>query len=246
MKVEERLNRIIEEEGAIYFVLVDPENVNYEGLEKIKDYSDAILIGGSSGICELDYVVKEVKKITKLPTILFPGNVDNISKYADAILYMSLFNSLNPYWIITAPALGALKILKYNLEPIPTAYLCIEPAKKTSVGFVGDIKEIPQNKPKITAMYCLSAKFFGFRWAYLEAGSGAEYPINNETIKMAKKVSGINIIVGGGIKKPEIAYEKVLAGADGIVTGTLVEKDPKMIEKVYDAIKKAGREKKWI
>ncbi|ACX72767.1 geranylgeranylglyceryl phosphate synthase [Methanocaldococcus vulcanius M7] len=243
-KVEKKLNQIIEDEGAVYLTLLDPEEENIEEIaENIKDYADAVMIGGSVGVVNLDNTVKKVKKITNLPIILFPGNVDGLSRYADAVFYMSLMNSLNTYWAITAPTLGSITILKYNLEPIPMAYLCIEPARKTAVGYVGEIREIPQNKPKITAMYCLSAKFFGMRWAYLEAGSGAEYPVNNETISMAKKLSDINLIVGGGIRKPEIAYEKVLAGADVIVTGNLLEEDVKAVEMMYDYIKKAGREK---
>ncbi|ACV24206.1 geranylgeranylglyceryl/heptaprenylglyceryl phosphate synthase [Methanocaldococcus fervens] len=243
-KVEKRLNEIIEEEGAVYLTLLDPEEENIEEIaEKVKDYADAIMVGGSIGVVNLDEAVKQIKKITKLPIILFPGNVDGLSKYADAVFYMSLMNSSNTYWAITAPTLGAITILKYNLEPIPMAYLCIEPAKKTAVGYVGEIREIPQNKPKIAAMYCLSAKFFGMRWAYLEAGSGAPYPVNNETISLSKKLSGINIIVGGGIRKPEIAYEKVLAGADAIVTGNLLEENPNAVEMMYEAIKKAGKEK---
>ncbi|WP_456472480.1 phosphoglycerol geranylgeranyltransferase [Methanocaldococcus sp.] len=243
MKVEKKLNDILEEDGSLYFILLDPEDDIAEIAERSKDYVDAFLIGGSSQIIDLDEKVKEVKKITDKPLILFPGNVDGITKYADAILYMSLLNSTNPYWIITAPTLGALKILKYNLEPIPTAYICVEPAEKTSVGFIGDVKEIPQNKPKIAALYCLSAKFFGMRWAYLEAGSGASKPVSDEMIKLSKKLSNINLIVGGGIKSPEVAYRKVLAGADVIVTGTMLEREPNLAEKFYDMIKKAGREK---
>ncbi len=243
-KVEKKLTQIIEEEGAVYLTLLDPEEENIEEIsEKIKDYADAIMVGGSIGIIDLDEKVKTIKKITKLPIILFPGNVDGLSKYADAVFYMSLMNSTNTYWVVTAPTLGAITILKYKLEPIPMAYLCIEPVRKTAVGYIGEIREIPQNKPNITAMYCLSAKFFGMRWAYLEAGSGAEYPVNNETIALSKKLSNINIIVGGGIRKPEIAYEKVLAGADAIVTGNLLEKNPNAVEMMYDAIKRAGKEK---
>ncbi|ADG13407.1 geranylgeranylglyceryl phosphate synthase [Methanocaldococcus infernus ME] len=242
MKVEERINKIIEEDGSAYFILLDPEENIIDIAEQVYSYVDAFLVGGSIGISNLDEKVKELRKFKK-PIILFPGNVDGLTRYADAVLYMSLMNSLNPYWIVTAPTLGALKILEYKLEPIPTAYLCIEPAKKTSVGFVGDIKEIPRDKPKIAALYCLSAKFFGMRWAYLEAGSGAEKPVSDEMIKLCKKLSGINLIVGGGIKKPEIAYNKVLAGADVIVTGNILEKDTNLAEKFYDSIKKAGREK---
>ncbi len=238
-KVEKILNKILEEEGALYFILIDPEK---DIKKEILEYADAILVGGSSGIIDLDEKIKELKDFGK-PIILFPGNVDGLSKEADAVLFMSLMNSTNTYWTTTAPTLGAIKILKYKLEPIPTAYICIEPAKKTTVGFVGEINEIPKNKPNIVAMYCLSAKFFGMRWAYLEAGSGAEYPVSNEAIHLSKKLSGINIIVGGGIRKDNIAYEKVKAGADVIVTGTLAEKKPEEVEKIYRAIKTAGREK---
>lgn len=240
-RVEKKLNRIIENEGAAYFILIDPEKD--VDLESIMDYADAFLIGGSSGIVNLDEKIKEIKKDTNIPIILFPGNVDGISKEADAILYMSLMNSRNTYWTTLAPTLGAIKILKYKIEPIPTAYICIEPAKNTTVGFVGDINEIPKNKPNIVAMYCLSAKFFGMRWCYLEAGSGAEFPVSNEAIKMSKEIANINIIVGGGIRDEKTAYEKVKAGADVIVTGTLIEKNPDKVEQIYNAIKKAGREK---
>ncbi|EHP85615.1 geranylgeranylglyceryl/heptaprenylglyceryl phosphate synthase [Methanotorris formicicus] len=243
-KVEKKLNKIIEEEGAVYLVLIDPDEKNVEEIaEKVKDYADAIMIGGSIGVVNLDETTKKIKEITKLPTILFPGNVDGLTPYADAVFFMSLMNSTNPYWIVNAPTLGSLTIKKFGLEPIPMAYLCVEPAKRTAVGFVGGINEIPQRKPEIAAMYCLSAKYFGMRWAYLESGSGAEYPVSNEMIAISKRLSGINIIVGGGIRKPEIAYEKVLSGADAIVTGNLLEKNPNAVEEMYDAIKKAGREK---
>jgi phosphoglycerol geranylgeranyltransferase len=243
-KTESKLNSIIEEEGALYFVLIDPDESNYaEVAEKVKDYADAIIIGGSIGITNLDEITKDIKEITNLPTILFPGNVDGLTPHADAVFYMSLMNSKNPYWMINAPTLGSITIKKYGLETIPMAYLGIEPIQRTAVGFVGEVNEIPQRKPEIAGMYCLSASYFGMRWAYLEAGSGAEYPVSNEIIGISKKLSGINIIVGGGIRKPEIAYEKVLSGADAVVTGTLIEKNPNAVKEMRDAIKKAGKDK---
>ena len=243
--VEKRLNKILEEEGALYFILIDPDEKNCIDIaKKVKDYADAIIMGGSIGITNLNEITKEIKEIVgDIPIILFPGNVDGLTPHADAVFFMSLMNSNNTYWTTMAPTLGAITVKKYNLEAIPMAYLGIEPIKRTAVGFVGEVNEIPQRKPEIAGMYCLSAKYFGMRWAYLEAGSGAEYPVNNETISLSKKLSGINIIVGGGIRKPEIAYEKVLAGADAIVTGNLLEENPKAVEMMYDAIKKAGKEK---
>jgi len=156
---------------------------------------------------------------------------------------MSLMNSNNTYWTTLAPTLGAPIIKRYSLEPIPMAYLGVEPVKRTAVGFVGEVNEIPQRKPEIAAMYCLSARYFGMRWAYLEAGSGAEYPVSDEMIRLCKEVSGINIIVGGGVRTPEVAYRKIVSGADALVTGTVVEGNPSVMEDIRDAVKKAGREK---
>lgn len=148
-KVEKRLNQIIEEEGAVYLTLLDPEEENIEEIaENVKDYADAIMVGGSIGIVNLDETVKKIKKITKLPIILFPGNVDGLSRYADAVFYMSLMNSANTYWVVTAPTLGAITILKYNLEPIPMAYLCIEPAKKQPLVMLGRLERYLKTNQK--------------------------------------------------------------------------------------------------
>ncbi|HIP84203.1 MAG TPA: geranylgeranylglyceryl/heptaprenylglyceryl phosphate synthase [Methanothermococcus okinawensis] len=244
-KVERKLYNILESEGALYFVLVDPEDRDIsQVVEKVGDYADAVIVGGSIGVSNLDQVTREIKRIVKdIPVILFPGNVDGLTPYADAVFFMSLMNSTNTYWTTLAPTLGAPTVKRYSLEPIPMAYIGVEPVKRTAVGFVGEINEIPQRKPKIAAMYCLSARYFGMRWAYLEAGSGAEYPVSDEMIKISKEISNINIIVGGGIRTPEVAYRKVICGADAVVTGTVVEGDPTIMEDIRDAVKRGGKEK---
>ncbi len=243
--IEKKLNNILKKEGALYFILIDPDEQNcIDIVKKVKNYADAIILGGSIGITNLNEITKDIKEIIgNIPIILFPGNVDGLTPYADAVFFMSLMNSNNTYWTTMAPTLGAITIKKYNLEAIPMAYLGIEPVKRTAVGFVGEVNEIPQRKPEMAGMYCLSAKYFGMRWAYLEAGSGAEFPVSNEMIGISKKLSGINIIVGGGIRTPEVAYQKVLSGADAIVTGTLIENNPDAVKEMRDAIKKAGQEK---
>ncbi|MCS3901693.1 geranylgeranylglyceryl/heptaprenylglyceryl phosphate synthase [Methanococcus voltae] len=242
--VESYMNDIIAKEGAAYAVLIDPDEKNYaEIAEKVKDYADVIIIGGSIGICDLDKITKDIKEITNLPTILFPGNVDGITKEADALFYMTLMNSKNTYWTITAPTLGCIKIKKEGIEPIPMAYIGIEPIQNTAVGYVGEVNAIPSAKPEIAAMYCLSASYFGMRWAYLEAGSGAKFPVSSKAIATAKHLADINVIVGGGIRDPETAFEKVMYGADVIVTGTLTEQNPDAVKEMRNAIKKAGLKK---
>ena len=78
-----------------------------------------------------------------MPIILFPGNISGVSKYADAIFFMSLLNSSNPYWITGAQALGAPIIKKMGIETISMGYLVVEPGG--TVGWVGDAKIIPTN-----------------------------------------------------------------------------------------------------
>ena len=216
--------------SALLFVLIDSEVSNINSSVKLaKDVekigASAILVGGSSAIDQIEMaeVVKNLKKAVKIPKILFPGNVTGVVPQADAILFSSLLNSENPYFISQAQALGAPAVLKFGLEPLPTAYLVI--GEGTSAWFVGSARGIPFDKPKIAAAYSLAAQFLGMRFVYLEAGSGAASSVKPEMIKTVRKVFNGFLIVGGGIKDPGTAKKIVSAGADAIVIGTLLEKN---------------------
>jgi len=182
------------------------------------------MVGGSTGAEGelLDGVVRSIKEGSSLPVILFPGSHGGISKYADAIFFMSLLNSTNPFFITGAQALGAFQVKRYGIEPIPMAYLIIEPGE--TVGWVGDAKPIPQHKPKIAAAYALAGQYLGMRFVYLEAGSGASRPVPPEMISLVKRVIDVPLIVGGGIRTAKQAKTAVDAGADIVVTGTAIEK----------------------
>ncbi len=162
----------------IHLTLLDPEEQSpKEALcisqAAIKGGSDGIMLGGStSDLMQLDATTKLLQENLDVPIILFPGNVSGVSKYADAIFFMSLLNSTNPYWITGAQALGAPAIKKMGIETIPMGYLVVEPGG--TVGWVGDTKPIPHNKPKLAAAYAIAAEFMGMRLVYLEAGSGAD------------------------------------------------------------------------
>jgi len=233
---------------ALLFVLIDSEVSNIKSSIKLaKDVekigASAILVGGSSATdqIELAEVVKNLKKAVKIPKILFPGNVTGVVPQADAILFSSLLNSENPYFISQAQALGAPSVLKFGLEPLPTAYLVI--GEGTSAWFVGSARGIPLDKPKIAAAYSLAAQFLGMRFVYLEAGSGAASSVKPEMVKTVRKVFKGFLIVGGGIRDPVTAKKIVSAGADAIVIGTLLEKNGSLknltaIAKAINSVKK--------
>ena len=231
--VEKYLNSQLKKKKALILVLIDSEVSNIKASVKLaneveKVGASAILVGGSSATnqMEMSEVVKNLKKSIKIPIILFPGNVTGVVPQADAILFSSLMNSENPYFITQAQALGAPSVLKFGLEPLPTAYLVI--GEGTSAWFVGSARGIPFDKPKIAAAYALAAQFLGMRFVYLEAGSGAKQNVSPEMVKTVRKVFGGFLIVGGGIKDVKIAKQIVAAGADALVIGTLLEKGGKL------------------
>ena len=155
--------------------------------------------------------------------ILFPGNVTGVAPKADAILFSSLLNSENPYFITQAQALGALAVKKYGIEPLPTGYLII--GEDTTAWFVGRARGVPFNKSGIAVMYSLAAQYLGMRFLYLEAGSGAIQNISPHMVAAVRKHYKGILITGGGIRNPETAKEIAKAGADIIVIGTMIEKE---------------------
>ncbi|MCD6324112.1 MAG: geranylgeranylglyceryl/heptaprenylglyceryl phosphate synthase [Desulfurococcales archaeon] len=231
----------------IHLTLIDPDKVtSFEELERIADElfsagTDAFLVGGSVGVSErdVDEVVKALKKFN-LPVILFPGNISGLSREADALLFMSLLNSDDPYFIVGAAVLGAPIVLRYELEALPTAYIIV--GYGGAAGYVGRARPIPYEKPELGAAYVLAAKYLGMKYVYLEAGSGAPEPIPQEFIFTSSKVKGDAVlIVGGGIRTPDQALNAVKAGADAIVTGTVIEKNPKQATEIVKAVKKYSR-----
>ena len=227
--VELFLKSELKKKNALLFVLIDSEVSKLESSRKLaqdveKIGASAILVGGSSATdqIEMAQVVKGIKKGIKIPIILFPGNVTGVVPDADAILFSSLMNSENPYFITQAQALGAPSVLKFGLEPLPTAYLVI--GDGTSAWFVGSARGIPFEKPKIAAAYALAAQFLGMRFVYLEAGSGAKSSVTPEMVKTVRKAFNGFLIVGGGIRDIKTATNLVKAGADALVIGTFLEK----------------------
>ena len=240
-KVETFLKSELERKNALLFVLIDSEVSNIESSSKLAQDverigASAILVGGSSATDQIEMaeVVRGIKKDIKIPIILFPGNVTGVVPDADAILFSSLMNSENPYFITQAQALGAPSVLKFGLEPLPTAYLVI--GEGTSAWFVGSARGIPFDKPKIAAAYSLAAQFLGMRFVYLEAGSGAKSSVTPEMVQTVRKMFNGFLIVGGGIRDVETASGLVKAGADALVIGTFLEKGGS-IEKLEEIAK---------
>jgi len=222
----------------IVAALIDPEDFSPKQAadtagKAIESGASLILVGGSTLANQgrLDAVVRSIKghiqprpghkKSRQVPVVLFPGNITGVSRYADAILFSSLLNSTNPYFIIGAQALGAIEVHKAGIESIPMAYLVFGNGSATS--FIGQVNGLPTSKPNLAVIYALAAKFLGMRTLYLEAGSGAGEPIPQEAIRAVRKAYDGMLIVGGGITNAASAARASKAGADLLVIGNLLQ-----------------------
>ncbi len=242
----------INRDGTLHFSLIDPDPTkqNPSKAGKMALYAeqagtDAILIGGSTVFDQnfVDKTIQAIKEKVNLPIIIFPGGVANLSKKADAILFMSILNSEDPYFIVGQQALASYTVKLSNLEILSTGYLVIEPGG--TAGWISKAKLLPRSKPKLTAAYALAAEYFGFKFIYLEAGSGSER-IPAEIIHLCSNLLSIPIIVGGGVKTKEDARCFVEAGADVIVMGTYLENqvlkdNGNSLKTIIDEIKDAGK-----
>ncbi len=195
--------------------------------------TDAIMIGGSTGVTleATNETIKEIKKVVELPVIIFPNSANVLSPHADALYFMSLLNSQSVDMLIGQQVKGAIYVKKFGLEPLPMGYIIVEPGM--TVGKVGKAKLIMRDHPEDAVAYALTAQYFGMKLVYLEAGSGAPEPVPPEMVRAVKSEIDIPLIVGGGIRKPEQARAIANAGADIIVTGTIVEE----VEDVESALK---------
>jgi len=226
-KVESYILDRLERESVLHMTLIDPDKTTGKEAARIAQEAEragtaAIMVGGSLGVSErlADEVVKQIKKHVNIPVILFPGEPGGLSRYADAVWFLSVLNSSNPYYIVDAQIRGAIIIRKYGLEPIPLAYIIL--GEGGAAGFVSQARVIPFNRPELVAAYSLAAEMMGFRFIYLEGGSGG-HPVPQDLISRVRRIVNVPLVVGGGIRNGRLAEAAARAGADIIVTGTVVE-----------------------
>ena len=242
--VYSHLEKVRQEKGAGYLVLIDPDKKNDGKLEKLvtsvnRSGADGILIGGSlimdSGFHER---AEKIKSIAEIPVILFPGSVNQLGPHCDAVLFMSVISGRNPTYLIGEQVIGAPLVKDLGLEPIPTGYMIFDGGGHSTAEFMSGSSPLPMNRPDIAVAHALAGQYLGMKLIYLEAGSGAESAVPDEIISAVAKNIDIPLIVGGGIRKQAAAVNKVKAGASFIITGTAIESDEgeNLLESFADAI----------
>jgi phosphoglycerol geranylgeranyltransferase len=225
-----------------FAVLIDPDKVNTTVLDELVELSvsanvDYLFVGGSLVISNhLDEVVKHIKKGCDIPVILFPGSPSQVSKYADALLYLSLISGRNPELLIGQHVVSAPFVRQSGLEIMPTGYIVVDGGAPTTVSYISNAAPVPADKNEIAMCTAMAGEMLGMKLIYMDAGSGAKRPITEGMIESVAKHIEAPLIIGGGITDPEKAYLNCKAGADVIVVGNAIEKDASLIREMSDAI----------
>jgi phosphoglycerol geranylgeranyltransferase len=222
----------------MFGVLIDPDKQNVRELleiVKICNESDVdyFFVGGSiitQG--DMQKTTRLIKENSTKPIIIFPGNPDQISNYADAILFLSLISGRNPEFLIGHQVAAAPILKKTNLEVIPTGYLLVDCGTTTTAIYVSDTNPIPHNNAEIAANTALAGEYLGLKLTYIDGGSGAKKCISNAMISKTRAALTGPLIIGGGIRTPEAANEIYKAGADIIIVGNGAEKNRNLIKEI--------------
>ena len=223
-------------------VLIDPDKITSSSLSSLLQAAnrakvDYLFVGGSLVISDhLDECIVQIKKESSIPVILFPGSPSQLSKHADALLYLSLISGRNPELLIGQHVISASNVKRSGLEIIPTGYMVIDGGAPTTVSYISGAAPIPADKAEIALCTAMAGEMLGKKLIYMDAGSGARKAIPEEMIALVAQNINVPLVIGGGIREAEKAYRNCKAGADVIVVGNAIEKDPSLLEEMAAAI----------
>lgn len=238
--IAEKLNHIHRSGKKSVAVLIDPDNVADEGrfsdlvASAVTSNAGFFFVGGSlAGSAQCHRCVELIKAEAKhVPTVLFPGNAIQVVENADGILFLSLISGRNPEFLIGQQVVAAPFLAKTSLEVLPTGYMLVDSGTLTSVNYMSQTIPLPNDKPSLAIATALAGTMLGLGYLFLDAGSGAGMPVSREIIRGVRSYTECPLIVGGGIDsvlKAKTAWE---AGADVVVLGNGIEKNPNLLTEV--------------
>jgi putative glycerol-1-phosphate prenyltransferase len=228
--------------GKKLAVLVDPDKPTDEQVVQLAKRAenagvDFIFVGGSLLTNDnLDTCIRLLKANSSIPVVLFPGNSLQLSGKADAFLLLSLISGRNAEMLIGRHVIAAPFLKLSGLEIIPTGYMLIDSGKPTTVSYMSNSIPIPSDKNDIAMCTAMAGEMLGMKLIFMDAGSGALSPVPHEMIDQVSKSIQVPLVIGGGIKTPEMAAAAAKAGADVVVIGNTLEKSPELIEAFAHAV----------
>ncbi len=227
---------------ATLAVLIDPDRHTDATLQQLATLAvncrvDLFLVGGSLLLQNrFEQTIAYIKQHTGIPVVIFPGNNYQISAQADGILLLSLISGRNAEYLIGQHVTAATAIKQAGIEVLPTGYMLIDGGRTSTTGYITQTLPIPNDKPDVAVATALAGEQLGLKLIYLEAGSGAHHTVNPQLVKAVKLQVSLPVIVGGGIRTAAQAEELCRAGADMLVVGNVLEKDPEVLLEISLAV----------
>lgn len=225
-----------------FALLIDPDKHTGDSLAEVillakKNGVDLIFVGGSLLVEDkMRWAVRIIKNLYDVPVLLFPGSGLQITPEADGILFLSLISGRNPDLLIGRHVEAAPLLKQTNLEVLPTGYLLVDCGKPTTASYISNTQPIPYDKPDIAACTAMAGEMLGLKLMYMDGGSGAAKPISPEMIRAVKQNINVPLIVGGGIRTKQELQQALIAGADVVVVGNAIEKDPELLAELRSAV----------
>ena len=242
-------NQILENKAngqKMFALLIDPEKCSDEWLCRVMSMVNSqqsmingqlfIFVGGSQLKESIYNMVEKIKKLTSMPVVMFPGDASQFAENVDALLFLSLASGRNAKYLIEQHIDAAPLIKHTGVETIPTGYILVDGEKDTAVARVSQTTPYSAENIELIANTALACQLLGQKMVYLEAGSGANRPVPQNVIKATREAINIPLIVGGGIKTPEMMQYAFDAGADLIVVGNHLESHPEDLTLILNTL----------
>ncbi len=245
-KVYKGLCELKKKATSAFAVLADPDKISPNDMRYLAELCndagvDFLFIGGSLLMAhQLDASIQSFKAESDIPVVLFPGSPAQVTPYADALLYLSVISGRNAELLIGQHVVSAPVVKASGLEVISTGYMIIDGGVPTTVSYMSNATPIPANKPEIALCTAWAAEMQGKHVLYMDAGSGAKHPVSVDMIRKVSSHTDIPLIVGGGIHTPEKVFANCQAGANVVVVGNAIERDPLLIKELCAATKQGG------
>tara|TARA_B100000401_G_scaffold435640_1_gene377692 strand:+ start:3321 stop:4073 length:753 start_codon:yes stop_codon:yes gene_type:complete len=242
MNIYKKITQSKKNGKKLFAILIDPDKQDAKDLLKIIEKCnstkvDMFFVGGS--LLTNDYLkncITTIKKNSKIPVVLFPGNAMQVDEQADAILFLSLISGRNAEMLIGKQVITAPILKKSSLEVIPTGYMLIDSGKQTTVSYMSNTTPIPHDKEQVAKCTALAGEMLGLKMIFMDGGSGALNPISTKMIRSVSKTIDVPLVIGGGINSGKKAIENCKAGADIIVVGNAIEKNERLINEIATSI----------
>jgi geranylgeranylglyceryl phosphate synthase family protein len=228
-------------------VLLDPDDFEPTRIRQLLQLSqqhpvDFFLVGGSLVLTEHQAALIALLKAEapQVPVLLFPSHALHVDPAADGILLLSLISGRNPDFLIGQHVVAAPRLRQSGLQLLPTGYMLVDSGRPTTASYVSGTVPLPADKPGIAACTAMAGEQLGLRLMYLDGGSGAQNPVPAAMIKAVREAVDTPLIVGGGLNTGEKIYAALAAGADLVVVGNHIERDPNFLADAVAAVRQAA------